>query len=123
MDVEHLVKMANQIGQFYQTLPDHAAAVSGTANHIRRFWDPRMRRAILAHLDAHGGDGLDPLVVEAVRTNRSTLEPPGAALSRSLTTGAGDAGPSFSLDSPRVDTKSGRCPRRTGRSRTPGLGK
>jgi formate dehydrogenase subunit delta len=76
VDVEHLVKMANQIGQFYQTLPDHAAAVSGTANHIRRFWDPRMRRAILAHLDAHGGDGLDPLVVEALRTNRSTLEPP-----------------------------------------------
>jgi formate dehydrogenase subunit delta len=35
------------------------------ADHIRKFWDPRMRKAIFAHLDA-GGAGLDPNVLEAI---------------------------------------------------------
>jgi formate dehydrogenase subunit delta len=37
----------------------------GTAEHIRKFWDPRMRGAIFEHLDA-GGEGLDPNVREAI---------------------------------------------------------
>jgi len=37
------------------------------AEHIRKFWDPRMRKAILAHLDA-GGSGLDPSVRDALET-------------------------------------------------------
>ena len=37
----------------------------GIAEHIRKFWDPRMKSAILAHLDA-GGDGLDPPVRDAI---------------------------------------------------------
>jgi hypothetical protein len=40
-------------------------AVPGIAEHIRKFWDPRMRSAILAHLDA-GGAGLDPDVRDAI---------------------------------------------------------
>jgi formate dehydrogenase subunit delta len=76
VDVEHLIQMANQIGQFHASLPDHAAAVSGTASHIRRFWDPRMRRALLAHVDQHHGEGLDPLVLEAINGNRAMIEPP-----------------------------------------------
>ena len=39
--------------------------MAGTAEHIRKFWDPRMRAAIFAHLDA-GGAGLDPIVRLAV---------------------------------------------------------
>ncbi len=42
-------------------------AVEGIADHIRQFWDPRMRSALFAHLDG-GGGGLDPLVLEAVRS-------------------------------------------------------
>jgi formate dehydrogenase subunit delta len=62
---EKLVKMANQIGQFFaaQTRSD---AVEGTANHLRRFWDPRMRRMIEEHV-SHGGAGLDPVALEAVK--------------------------------------------------------
>jgi len=59
-----LVYMANQIGKFFRSQGD-AKAVVGTAEHIRKFWDPRMRAAILAHVAA-GGDGLDPPVRQAL---------------------------------------------------------
>ena len=66
MSVEHLVRMANDIGNFFASGPDRAAAVAGIAKHIRRYWEPRMRRQIYAHLDA-GGEGLGELACAAVR--------------------------------------------------------
>ncbi len=65
MSVEHLVQMANDIGHFFAAEPKRADAVAGIAGHIQRFWDPRMRRQIAAHLAA-GGAGLDDLPREAV---------------------------------------------------------
>jgi formate dehydrogenase subunit delta len=59
-----LVYMANQIGKFFQS-QGHDKAVSGVADHIKKFWDPRMLAGIYAHLDA-GGAGLDPNVREAI---------------------------------------------------------
>jgi formate dehydrogenase subunit delta len=61
---QKLVYMANQIGAFFRSQGEEAA-VKGTAEHIRKFWDPRMRAAILEHLKA-GGDGIDPLVRQAI---------------------------------------------------------
>ncbi len=60
-----LVYMANQIGAFFAS-QRHDEAVAGIADHIGKFWDPRMREKILSHL-AKGGDGLNPLVKEAIR--------------------------------------------------------
>uniref|UniRef100_UPI001A8D0527 formate dehydrogenase subunit delta n=1 Tax=Trinickia mobilis TaxID=2816356 RepID=UPI001A8D0527 len=51
MNQEHLIVMANQIGEFFESMPDREEALAGVADHIRRFWEPRMRRAILAALD------------------------------------------------------------------------
>ncbi len=65
MSPDRLVHMANQIGKFFASQGDEAAAVAGIADHLRKFWDPRMRSAIVAHLAA-GGEGLDPLVRRAV---------------------------------------------------------
>jgi formate dehydrogenase subunit delta len=65
MSVERLVQMANDIGHFFAAEPKRADAIAGIAGHISRFWDPRMRRQILAHLQA-GGGGLDELPREAV---------------------------------------------------------
>jgi len=64
MSADKLVMMANQIGTFFATAEkdDPAAAI---ADHIEKFWDPRMRAGILAHLAA-GGEGLTPAVREAV---------------------------------------------------------
>ena len=63
--VQHLVQMANDISTFFQSEPDHEAAVTGVASHIRRFWEPRMRRHIYAHL-REGGAGLHDLAREAL---------------------------------------------------------
>jgi formate dehydrogenase subunit delta len=57
---DKLVYMANQIGKFFAHQGEDKA-VAGVADHLLKFWDPRMRAAIVAHLDA-GGNGLDPLV-------------------------------------------------------------
>lgn len=64
MSPEKLAYMANQIARFFATRPEEQA-VADTADHIRRFWDPRMRSQILAHL-AQGGEGLDPIARAAV---------------------------------------------------------
>jgi len=68
MDVENLVRMANRIGEFFEAMPDPEEAREGIAQHLRRYWEPRMRRELLAHVAATGGTGLRPLVLEAVRT-------------------------------------------------------
>lgn len=70
MSPDKLARMANQIGQFFAHQP-HAAAVAATEDHLRKFWDPRMRAAIIAHLDSPESR-LDPLVREAVERLRET---------------------------------------------------
>jgi formate dehydrogenase subunit delta len=65
---KNLVYMANQIGKFFES-QGHDQEVAGVADHIRKFWDPRMRKGIYAHLDA-GGAGVDPNVREALTTLR-----------------------------------------------------
>ncbi|HEX2529258.1 MAG TPA: formate dehydrogenase subunit delta [Geminicoccus sp.] len=64
MNHDRLVKMANQIATFFATQPGDQA--KATAEHIRAFWDPRMRKDIKAHVEA-GGEGLDPVALAAVR--------------------------------------------------------
>ena len=65
MRADHLVSMANDIGHFFNAEADKSAAAQGVATHITRYWDPRMRRQIVAHY-REGGAGLDPLVRSAV---------------------------------------------------------
>ena len=61
---ERLVIMVNQIARFFAS-QKHDAAVAGAAEHIAKYWDPRMRSRIRMHL-ADGGAGLDPLAKEAI---------------------------------------------------------
>jgi formate dehydrogenase subunit delta len=64
MRVEKLVAMANQIARNL-AVQGEDEATAGTADHIARFWDPRMRSAIIAHANA-GGDDLLPAARAAV---------------------------------------------------------
>jgi formate dehydrogenase subunit delta len=57
--------MANDIAVNLGHLPEESAA-EAIADHIGRFWDPRMRFRLLAYVDA-GAGGLHPLVIAAVR--------------------------------------------------------
>jgi formate dehydrogenase subunit delta len=66
MSPEKLTRMVNQIGTFFANQPEEKA-VANIADHLKKFWEPRMRRAILEHLHG-GGAGLDPLARKAVAT-------------------------------------------------------
>jgi formate dehydrogenase subunit delta len=82
MNIDNLVKMANQIGTFFEAEPDRDQALADIAGHIKRSWEPRMRRALLEHIDRDGGSGggssggsqLKDIVMEAVRVHRDPLQ-------------------------------------------------
>lgn len=63
MSPDKLVYQANQIARFFHSKP-HAEGVAGVAEHINKFWEPRMRRQFFALIEA-GGKGFDELVLEA----------------------------------------------------------
>lgn len=60
-----LVAMANQIGTFFAT-QRKVNVPEAVADHLRKFWDPRMRNQITAYLQ-NGGTGFDPPIREAVQ--------------------------------------------------------
>lgn len=82
-NAEHLVQMANDIGNFFRSEPERKDAIAGIANHIAKFWTPRMREKLNAHLKANGAEGLDELPLAALQSlaaNPSVkphAEPPG----------------------------------------------
>jgi formate dehydrogenase subunit delta len=61
---EHLVAMANDIGNYFR-IQGRDEAIAGIANHIQRYWTPRMRQKLNAYL-AQGNGGLDELPRAAV---------------------------------------------------------
>ena len=73
MDTDNLVHMANRIGEFFQAMPERDAAMLEITQHLRKFWEPRMRRELLEHLDRTGGSDLLPIVQSAVRAHRNAL--------------------------------------------------
>ncbi|MDX1562721.1 MAG: formate dehydrogenase subunit delta, partial [Gammaproteobacteria bacterium] len=68
IDMERLVEMANQIGDFFSPYPP-ARGAEGLRNHLRTYWDPRMRAALLAHIDA-GGEELSEIVIAGAKLLR-----------------------------------------------------
>ena len=73
MDANNLVTMANQIGSFFETMPDRTQAVTDIAEHIKRFWEPRMRRSLLQHVDEQEGTELTGIVLEALQRHRAVI--------------------------------------------------
>ena len=66
MNIDNLVGMVNDISNYFHAEPDRPAAVKSIATHLRRYWDPRMRKQIIAHVDA-GGEGLSELGRDGVQ--------------------------------------------------------
>lgn len=73
MKIDNLVYMANQIGSYYASEPDVAAGTQAVATHIRKFWEPRMRRLIVQHVVEHNGEGLTDIVRRAIQSNQEAL--------------------------------------------------
>jgi formate dehydrogenase subunit delta len=80
--IEKIVRMANQIATFFHSKP-REEGLAGVAEHINKFWEPRMRRHLFEVLDS-GGEGLNELVIAASKEIRRPNAPEGVGL------GAGD---------------------------------
>jgi len=72
MSTENLIKMANQIGQYFASEPDTELAVKGVRQHIQSFWTPVMRRQLAAWQQEHSGAALHPLVLAALTESVET---------------------------------------------------
>jgi formate dehydrogenase subunit delta len=76
MHIEQLVTMANDIAAFFHGATEKAHAAQGVATHLRRYWDPRMRKQIIAHQLADGA-GLSELAQAGVQLLMSSQQSAG----------------------------------------------
>lgn len=79
-NIDHLIRLANRIGDFFEAMPDRAEGIEGIANHIHKFWEPRMRVSLLDFLDAHpdgrsADAGLSEITLAAITQNKQRLTP------------------------------------------------
>ena len=61
------IRLGNDIARAFRHLPEDEAATA-VATHVKKFWDPRMRRAITERV-REGHPDVDPLLAQAVRTH------------------------------------------------------
>lgn len=66
LDMDKLIDMANQIGDFFAPYPP-VRQTEGIRNHLRTYWDPRMREALLEHIKEEGGKNLHDHVVAGAK--------------------------------------------------------
>jgi formate dehydrogenase subunit delta len=68
MNIDLLIKMTNEIGDFFAGVEvnDPQAAARDVANHIKRYWEPRMRAQMLQYYEERQGSGLTDLGKNAV---------------------------------------------------------
>lgn len=83
-NIDHLIQLANRIGDFFEALPDRQEGLDGIADHIRKFWEPRMRTAMLNFLAEHPEGRtqeaeLSEIAKEAIMQNREMLTPRASA--------------------------------------------
>ncbi|WP_339483077.1 MULTISPECIES: formate dehydrogenase subunit delta [unclassified Pseudomonas] len=72
MSSDSLIKMANQIAQYFASEPDHTLAVNGVRQHIKSFWTPAMCRDLAAWQTKHPDAVLHPLVLAALTEFKET---------------------------------------------------
>ena len=76
MDAHNLIQMANRIGEFFEAMPEREQALHDIAEHINKFWEPRMRRSLLAALaDPALAGQLAPIVRDALERHGQMLAP------------------------------------------------
>lgn len=73
MNIEHLITMANQIGTFFKSYPDAEQAKKDIVMHLKRFWALQMRLQLIEHVQQHQGQGLEPIVKEAINEHTALL--------------------------------------------------
>ena len=66
MNIDLLIKMTNEISAYFASEPDAEQAAKDVARHLRRYWEPRMRRQIIAYYEERQGAGLSDLALRGV---------------------------------------------------------
>ena len=74
MNTETLVRMANQIGCFFEFMPNRSQALNDIVLHIKKYWEPRMRAQLRQHLAADQGSGLSDIVLKACSQHPDLLK-------------------------------------------------
>jgi len=88
MNIDLLIKMANQISEFFQGVTDPTQAASDVATHLTRYWDPRMRKQIVAYCEERHGAGLTNTAIGAVQILRQQADKAAAVAAGAAATGA-----------------------------------
>jgi formate dehydrogenase subunit delta len=65
MNIDHLIKMANEITSFWEGEAGEKAAAE-VATHLRRYWEPRMRAQMITYYEQRQGAGLSDVAKQAV---------------------------------------------------------
>ena len=71
MDTDYIIRMANQIADALGINPDQDQAVAELADHLTRFWEPRMRSALAETAGGSLKDSISPLVLQALERMRT----------------------------------------------------
>jgi formate dehydrogenase subunit delta len=79
MNIDLLIKMTNEISAFFAGTTDTEQAASAVANHLRRFWEPRMRAQMIAYFRERQGAGLSDLAKRGVALLATAPAPAGGA--------------------------------------------
>jgi formate dehydrogenase subunit delta len=79
MNIDLLIKMANQISEFFQGTTDPEKAAADVATHLKRYWDPRMRKQIVAYCEERHGAGLTNTAIAGVQLMKQQDEKAAAA--------------------------------------------
>lgn len=66
MNIDLLIKMINDISSYFASEPDSEQAAKNVAAHIKRYWEPRMRRQIVTYYEERRGAGLSDLALRGV---------------------------------------------------------
>ena len=96
MNIDLLIKMANEIGEFFSgaDVNDPQGAARDVANHMRRYWEPRMRTQMLKYYEERAGAGLTELARNAVALLYAASQaPPAAPAAPTASAAAGGAPP------------------------------
>ncbi len=66
MNPEYLIKMINQIATNFSYAKDEEKIAELTAEHIQKFWDPRMKTSLADYVE-QGGHGISPIALMAAK--------------------------------------------------------
>jgi formate dehydrogenase subunit delta len=73
MNINNLVSMLNQMGDFFEAMPDRSQAKLDLITHVKKFWEPRMKNSIIE--EVNNDIGLSPFVKEALVENIDKIKP------------------------------------------------